>query len=156
MASLNKVFLIGNVGRDPKVTPTGDTKIGSISLATTRKYKKGGEKMEETEWHTITLFGAQAEFAENYIRKGAQLWVEGRIRTRVYQNESGQKSYRTEIVCESLQFVGQAPRAEQSAQDAGGYAQTYAPRQSSYQANANHRPMAINNGMDTMEEDIPF
>jgi single-strand DNA-binding protein len=107
MGSVNKVILVGNLGQDPKtnVGPSGKT-VCRFSLATTDKY--GGE--ERTEWHNIVLFDRPAEIADRYLRKGRQVYIEGRIQTRKYQDkETGQDRYRTEIIGQTLQLLGNRP-----------------------------------------------
>lgn len=154
--SFNRVILMGNVGRDPEVNDRGNGKVGTISLATTRRYKDtNGERQEETEWHQVTVFGHQAEFTERYVKKGAMLLIEGRLRTRKWQTEDGQQRSRTEIICESIQFAGK-PVSTGTTEEARKEYRQQAPRQSAYQANAAHRPMPINNGIGEMDEDIPF
>jgi single-strand DNA-binding protein len=109
MASVNKVILIGNLGRDPETRylPSGDA-VTNISIATTEKWKdKGGEQQEHTEWHRISFFGKTAEIAGEYLKKGSPVYVEGRIRTRKWQDkESGQDRYSTEIVADRMQLLG--------------------------------------------------
>jgi single-strand DNA-binding protein len=107
MGSVNKVILVGNLGQDPKtgVGPSGKTYC-RFSLATTDKF--GGE--ERTEWHNIVLFDRPAEIADKYLRKGRQAYIEGRIQTRKYQDkETGQDRYRTEIIGQTLQLLGNRP-----------------------------------------------
>jgi single-strand DNA-binding protein len=107
---LNKVLLIGNLGRDPEVrsTPSGQP-VASFTLATNRRWKdKTGARQEQTEWHNIVVWGRQAEIAGQYLTKGKQIFVEGRLQTRSWEDrQSGEKRYRTEIVCESFQMLGQ-------------------------------------------------
>ncbi|MFQ5527527.1 MAG: single-stranded DNA-binding protein [Thermoanaerobaculia bacterium] len=107
---LNKVMLIGNLGRDPEVrsTPSGQT-VASFSLATNRRWrdKNSGEQREQTEWHNIVVWGRQAEIAGQYLAKGRQVFVEGRLQTRSWDDkQSGEKKYRTEIVCDNFQMLG--------------------------------------------------
>lgn len=112
--SLNKVLLIGNVGKDPDVRHLENgVSVASFSLATSEKSRDRGEV---TEWHNIVAWRQQADFAANYIRKGAQLYVEGRIRSRSWDDQSGVKHYVTEIVADSLQLLG---RRDQSGAQAG-------------------------------------
>ncbi|HEY8021127.1 MAG TPA: single-stranded DNA-binding protein [Thermoanaerobaculia bacterium] len=107
---LNKVMLIGNLGRDPEVrsTPSGQP-VASFTLATNRKWKdKNGQRQEQTEWHNIVCWGRQAEVAGQYLTKGKQIYVEGRLQTRSWEDkQSGEKKYRTEIVCDNFQMLGQ-------------------------------------------------
>lgn len=106
---LNKVFLIGNLGRDPELRslPSGQA-VAEFSVATSRRWKdRDGNAQEETEWHRIVCFGRQAEIAGQYLRKGRQIHVEGRLRTRSWDDQqSGQKRYMTEVVCDNFQMLG--------------------------------------------------
>ena len=106
---LNKVLLIGNLGRDPEVRslPSGQP-VANFTLATTRKWRdKNGQKQEQTEWHRIVCFGKQAEIAGQYLTKGKQIYVEGRIQTKSWEDrQSGEKKYSTEIVCDNFQMLG--------------------------------------------------
>lgn len=107
MASLNKVMLIGNLGKDPEVrfTASGQA-VASFSLATSETYKdKSGEKVEKTEWHNITLWGKLAEIAGEYLSKGKTIYVEGRLQTRKWQDKSGNDRYTTEIVGDKMQML---------------------------------------------------
>ncbi len=111
---VNKVILIGNLGRDPEMRPTkSGVAVANLSLATSRRWKdKEGERQEQTEWHTVVCFGRQAEVAGQYLTRGRQLYVEGHLQTRSWEDETGEKRYRTEIVCEDFQMLGQRPEAE--------------------------------------------
>lgn len=106
---LNKVLLIGNLGKDPEMRslPSGQP-VASFTLATSRRWRdKNGQKQEQTEWHTIVIFGKQAEIAGQYLTKGKQIYVEGRIQTRSWDDRtSGEKKYRTEIICDNFQMLG--------------------------------------------------
>jgi single-strand DNA-binding protein len=108
MASLNKVMLIGNLGKDPEVRYTaGGSAVASFSLATSEKFKnKTGEWEERTEWHNITLWGRQAEVAGEYLAKGKTVYIEGRLQTRKWQDKDGRDRYTTEIVGEKMQMLG--------------------------------------------------
>src|SRR6476619_74726 len=108
MASVNKVILIGNLGADPETRylPSGDA-VTNIRIATTENWKdKGGEKQEHTEWHRVAFFGKTAEIAGEYLKKGSPVYVEGRIRTRKWQDKEGQDRYSTEIVADRMQLLG--------------------------------------------------
>lgn len=107
MASLNKVQLIGNVGNDPDIRNVqGGAKTASFRLATTTRYKdRNGTQQEETEWHNITVWNGRAEFVEKYIRKGAELYIEGKLRTRQWTDQSGNKRFTTEIVADNIQIL---------------------------------------------------
>jgi len=108
MASVNKVILVGNLGRDPEVRYTPDNSaITNISIATTDTWKdKSGEKQERTEWHRVAFFGKLAEIAGEYLKKGSQVYVEGRLQTRKWQDKEGQDRYTTEIVADRMQMLG--------------------------------------------------
>lgn len=108
MASVNKAILIGNLGADPELryTPGGQA-VASFSIATTERFKnKDGEQQERTEWHNIVCWGRQAEIANEYLRKGSSVYIEGRIQTRSYDDKDGIKRYRTEIVTRQMQLLG--------------------------------------------------
>jgi len=108
MASVNKVILVGNLGRDPEVRymPDGGA-ITNISVATTDTWKdKAGEKQEKTEWHRVAFFGKLAEIAGEYLKKGSQVYLEGRLQTRKWQDKDGQDKYTTEIVADRMQMLG--------------------------------------------------
>ena len=107
MASLNKVLLIGNLGKDPEVRYTASgTAVASFSLATSEKFKnKEGEWEERTEWHNVTLWGRLAEIAGEYLAKGKTVYIEGRLQTRKWQDKDGKDRYTTEIVGEKMQML---------------------------------------------------
>jgi single-strand DNA-binding protein len=108
MSGVNKVILLGNLGRDPEVRNLeSGAKVASFSLATNRTYKsQDGKKVDETEWHNVVLWGNLADLAEKFLAKGRQVYIEGRIRTRQWEDKEGQKRYTTEIVGENMTFVG--------------------------------------------------
>ena len=116
---VNKVILVGNLGRDPEVrsTTSGQT-VANFSLATNRRWRdKDGNRQEQTEWHNIVVWGRQAEVAGQYLTKGRQIYIEGRLQTRSWDDrQSGEKKYRTEVVCENFQMLGQRG----DGQDGGG------------------------------------
>ncbi|CAH0444176.1 Single-stranded DNA-binding protein [Ralstonia syzygii subsp. syzygii] len=111
MASVNKVIIVGNLGADPETRymPSGDA-VTNIRVATTDRYKDkvSGEMKETTEWHRIAFFGRLAEIAGEYLKKGSQVYIEGRLKTRQWEKDS-QKQYSTEIVAEQMQMLGKAP-----------------------------------------------
>ena len=121
MPTLNKVQLIGNLGRDPEVryTPQGNA-ICTVSLATTaaRVDKETQERVETTEWHQVVFFGRLAEIVNEYMAKGRPMYVEGRLRTRKWQDKDGKDKYSTEVVAESMQMLGARPDSERHAADA--------------------------------------
>jgi len=109
MASVNKVILVGNLGRDPETryAPSGDA-ICNISIATTDRWKDraSGEMKEQTEWHRVSFFGKLAEIAGQYLKKGSQVYVEGSLRTRKWQDKEGKDRYTTEIKADAMQMLG--------------------------------------------------
>ena len=147
MPSLNKVMLIGNVGRDPEVryldqgaAQAGQsTKVATFTLATTDRYRdRSGELRENTEWHNIVVWRQLADVSEKYIRKGSQVYIEGHIRTRSYNDQQGQKKYITEIVADNLQLLGR--REGEGAPLQGGYQGGYQQPQGGYQAPSYQSP----------------
>lgn len=143
MASLNKVMLIGNLGKDPEVRyTTSGTAVASFSLATSERSKnKNGEWEDKTEWHNITLWGRLAEIAGEYLAKGRTVYIEGRLQTRKWQDKDGRDRYTTEIVGEKMQMLG-------GKGEGGGRART--TDESSYGAPSYEEP-AFN-----PDDDIPF
>lgn len=105
---VNKVILIGNLGKDPEIRHTASqTAVANFSLATTERRKSAsGDWEDQTEWHRIVGFGKLADFCSNWLKKGQQVYVEGRIRTNKWQDKQGQDRYTTEIIAQSIQFVG--------------------------------------------------
>ena len=112
---VNKVILVGNLGRDPEVrsTPSGQ-QVASFTMATERRWKdKNGQRQKETEWHNIVVWGKQAEIAGQYLTKGKQIYLEGRLQTRSWDDKnSGEKRYRTEVICDNFQMLGSARGGE--------------------------------------------
>jgi single-strand DNA-binding protein len=155
MASVNKVILVGNLGRDPEVRymPEGGA-VTNISIATTDTWKdKSGEKQERTEWHRVAFFGRLAEIAGEYLKKGSQVYVEGALRTRKWQDKEGQERYTTEIVANEMKMLG---RRE------GGGAEPMArePREPATAAasSGGGKPAPKKGGgnFEQMDDDIPF
>jgi single-strand DNA-binding protein len=160
MASVNKVILIGNLGADPETRylPSGDA-VTNIRIATSEKWKdKSGEQQEHTEWHRIAFFGKLAEIAGEYLKKGSPVYVEGRIRTRKWQDkESGQDKYSTEIVADRMQLLGsrgggaEAMPREPAAAGAGSAGAGSAGGGSKPQ-----QQQKKGGAFDQMDDDIPF
>ena len=152
MASVNKVIIIGNLGRDPETRymPDGGA-ITNISVATTDKWKdKNGEMQEKTEWHRVAFFGKLAEIAGEYLKKGSQVYVEGRLQTRKWQDKEGQDRYTTEIVANQMQMLG-------SRQGMGGGGDRDAEGAGASRPAAKPAPAKAGAGkFDDMEDDIPF
>ena len=146
--SLNKVMLIGNVGSDPEVrylennpqNPGNNVKVATVRLATTERYRdRNGEQRENTEWHTVVLWRNNADVAEKFVHKGSQIYIEGKLRTRQWTDQTGNKRYTTEVVADTLQLLGKRPEGESQAQGGyqGGYAQGGQP---AYQAQGGYQP----------------
>lgn len=108
MAGVNKAIIVGNLGRDPEMRSTqSGTQIANFSVATSRRYNnRDGQMQEETEWHRIVAFGRLAEICGQYLHKGKQVYIEGRIQTRSWDDDNGQKKYMTEIVANEMQMLG--------------------------------------------------
>ena len=116
MASVNKVTIIGNLGKDPelKFMPNGDA-VCNFSVATTDTWKdKAGEKQERTEWHNIVMYRKVAEIAGEYLKQGSSVYLEGRLQTRKWQTKEGQDRYTTEVVADSMQMLGKKYEGEQT------------------------------------------
>ncbi len=159
MASVNKVILIGNLGRDPETRymPDGGA-ITNISIATTENWKdKQGEKQEKTEWHRVAFFGKLAEIAGEYLKKGSQVYVEGRLQTRKWQDKDGVDKYTTEIVANAMQMLGS--RSGLGGAERGGDAPPDREAGASRGAGA-AKPAAAGQPaggkFDDFEDDIPF
>lgn len=115
MAGINKVILIGNLGKDPELRYTPNSKaVATFSLATTERWKdKEGQFQEKTEWHNIVAWGKQAEICKEYLKKGSSVYVEGRLQHRSYDDKDGNKKYITEIVARSVQMLGRKGEAKE-------------------------------------------
>ena len=130
--SYNKVLLIGNVGRDPEVRHLeSGASVATFTLATTERYKdRNGQYQDQTEWHNIVCWRNLADLSQNYINKGSQIFVEGKIRTRSWTDQTGQKRYTTEIVADNIRLLGKRGDNQQHAAAAAqpaGQSQQYAP-----------------------------
>ena len=156
MASLNKVILIGHLGADPEMRYLQDgTPVASLRVATTETWKdrNTGEKRELTEWHRLSLFRGLAEIAGRYLKKGSQVYVEGRLRTRKWTDPSGADRYSTEIVTDELKMLGKRPEGAGMGADDGPATYT-APARSGLTAPA--REPAIAGGGGDFDDEIPF
>ena len=178
--SLNKAMLIGNVGRDPEVRyldgQSGNAKVATFTLATTERYRdRNGETRENTEWHNIVAWRSTADVVERFVKKGTQVYIEGRIRTRSWDDQNGNKRYTTEIIADNLQLLGkktdnpgaqpggyqqpsqgyQQPGYGAPAQPAPAYSQ---PQQPAYAPAPQQRPAAAPQNIveDMPEDDLPF
>jgi single-strand DNA-binding protein len=157
MASVNKVILVGNLGADPesRYMPNGDAVV-NIRLATTESWKDkaSGEKKELTEWHRVVFYRKLAEIAGQYLKKGSQVYIEGRIRTRKWQDKDGQDRYTTEVEANEMQMLGRREgMGDASPRDSnfsGG-------RPAARPATQNNAPTGSGNGsFNDVEDDIPF
>ncbi len=149
MASVNKVILIGNLGRDPEIRymPSGDA-VANLRIATTDKFKdRSGEQQEVTEWHSVAFFGKQAEICGQYLKKGSQVYVEGSLRTRKWQDKDGNDRYTTEIRGDRMQMLG-----GRGGGGGGGMADFDAPPEGAPRG----KPAESGGGFDIPEDDIPF
>ncbi|MFV0506016.1 MAG: single-stranded DNA-binding protein [Bacteroidales bacterium] len=143
---VNKVILVGNVGQDPEVRHLdNNVSVASFSLATSETYTKNNEKVTTTEWHNIVAWRALADITEKYIHKGSQLYIEGRLRTRSYDDKDGVKKYRTEIFADTIRLLGKKEDNNNS-----GYT---APTNQSHQASED-KTTVYNESND--DDDLPF
>jgi single-strand DNA-binding protein len=154
MASVNKVIIVGNLGRDPETRYMPDgAALTNVSVATTFAWtdKTSNEKKEETEWHRVSFRGRLAEIAGEYLKKGSQVYVEGRLRTRKWQDKEGQERYTTEIMAERMQMLGSRQGAgDAGARERGGEAKEPAA------AGADKPAKKPAGKFDDMDDDIPF
>ena len=164
MASVNKVIILGNLGRDPEVryTPNGAA-VCNLRIATTRNWKSrdSGERQEETEWHSVVLYDRQAEIAGEYLKKGRPVYIEGRLKTRKWQDKEGQDRYTTEIVADSMQLLGgrEGGGGVGGGDDEGYSREAPAPRAAPAprrEAPAPRPAPKSSTGFDDMDDDIPF
>lgn len=165
---VNKAILVGNLGRDPEVryTPSGSA-VANVTIATSESWKdkQTGEMQEKTEWHRVVFFNRLAEVVAEYVKKGQQIYVEGRIQTRKWQDQSGQDRYTTEIVANEMQMLGgrsgggggdfnQGMDQSQPAQNFGGSPAPAASGGGGQQGKA--VPAQGNGAYDDFDDDIPF
>ncbi len=152
MAGLNKVMLIGNLGRDPEIRYSQQgLAVVNFSIATSEQWtdKNTGNRQEKTEWHRIVVFGKPAEICEKYLSKGSQIYIEGRLQTRQYEKD-GQTHYITEIVANNFQFLG----GKSEGQGGGGYSKSDPSSNSQFQGQT--QP-GMAGGPDMIpDDDIPF
>ena len=179
MASVNKVIIIGNLGRDPEVRYTANgNAMCNVTIATSRQWKSkdSGEKNEETEWHRVVLYDRLAEIAGEYLKKGRPVYIEGRLKTRKWQDKEGKDVYTTEIIAESMQLLGGREGGGGGGGDegGGGYARggersggggadrgdrgerTERPAPAASRPPASKPAAKSSTGFDDMDDDIPF
>ena len=161
MASVNKVIIVGNLGRDPETRymPSGDA-MTNIAVATTDKWKDKatGEQKEATEWHRIAFFGKLAEIAGQYLKKGSQVYIEGKLRTRKWTDKDGIEKYSTEIIADTMQMLGsrQGMGGEGGGGGEGAYSRPAKPAASGGSGGASRPAAPAKSGFDDMDDDIPF
>ncbi|HJV95797.1 MAG TPA: single-stranded DNA-binding protein [Albitalea sp.] len=160
MASVNKVILIGNLGRDPEVryTPNGNA-ICNVTIATSRNWKDktSGEKMEETEWHRVVFYDRLAEIAGEYLKKGRPVYVEGRLKTRKWQDKDGVEKYTTEIIAAEMQLLGSREGMGGGGDDSGSGRERSEERSAPPSRPAASKPAPKSaSGFEDMDDDIPF
>ena len=158
MASVNRVILIGNLGKDPETRylPSGDA-VANFNIATTEVFKdKSGAKQEHTEWHRISFFGRQAEIAGEYLKKGSPVYIEGRIRTKKWQDKEGKERFTTEIVGDRMQLLGSRGGAENMAREPSAAAASAGGGGGAAAGSDKRPPAKKGGGFDEMDDDIPF
>jgi single-strand DNA-binding protein len=162
MASVNKVILIGNLGRDPEVryAPSGSA-IANVTIATSRQWKNkdSGERQEETEWHRVVFYDRLAEIAGEYLKKGKSVYIEGRLKTRKWTDKDGVEKFTTEIIANEMTMLG----GREGGGMGGGEAEMGSPAPAPRSAPARQAPAAAkpapaksSTGFDDMDDDIPF
>ena len=121
MSGINKVILVGRLGADPEVKAIGSgTTVARLNIATSESWVKDGQRQERTEWHRVTAWGKLAEICGKHLAKGRQVYVEGKLQTRQWEDQQGQKRYTTEIVASTVQFLGSAGAEAGTRSSAGG------------------------------------
>ena len=174
--ALNKVMLIGNVGNDPEIRyldsnpqgPQGNAKVASFRLATTERYRdRNGETHENTEWHSIVAWRSSADYVEKYVHKGSQIFIEGKLRTRQWTDQTGAKRYTTEVQADNMQLLGKRPDGPQGSAGQPGYGaqpqvysapaqQPFQPAAPQYQPAPASYPAPAPQPADEAGDDLPF
>lgn len=153
MASVNKVILIGNLGRDPETRYMSNGEaVTNITVATTDTWKdRSGEKQEKTEWHRVTFYRKLAEIAGEYLKKGRQVYIEGRLETRKWTDKSGNERYTTEVIASDMKMLG-------SRSGSGSFEPNATAPSGSASNSPAEQPDSVKSGsgFDDMEDDIPF
>ena len=157
MASVNKVILVGRLGKDPEIrsTPSGQS-VTKFTIATDERFTdRSGERQERTEWHNIVAWGKLAEICGQYLKKGKLVYIEGSIRTDSWDDkESGQKKYRTEIIANAMQMLDR--RDGESSGGGGGYSGGYGESKGQSQSRGGSRPAPAGDSFGDDDEDVPF
>ena len=154
MANLNKVMLIGRLGQDPEIRYTqSGSSVANVTIATNDYWTdKQGGKQERTEWHSLVLWGKLADLAQSYLKKGSQVYVEGRLQTRDWEDQQGQKHYKTEVVVTTMQFLD----SKMSDSSNTEYSATPSAQQSGSMSVAPAEASEAPQGDDYIKDDIPF
>ena len=158
---INKVILVGNLGNDPEVRYSSNgNAIANISIATSESWKdrNTGEQQEKTEWHRVVMFNRLGEIAGEYLKKGSQVYIEGKLQTRKWQDQSGQDRYTTEIVASELQMLGGRGGSDMGGSGGGGFQQQTAPQpQYNQQPQQPQQPQQqAPQPSNDFDDDIPF
>jgi len=154
---VNKCILIGNIGKDPETRymPNGNA-VTNITMATSESWKdkETGQKQESTEWHRVVFFNKLAEIAGEYLRKGSKIYIEGALKTRKWQDQSGQDKYTTEIVASTMQMLDGKSNDQRQPQQQ--QPQQQQPQQQQPQQQQPRQPAQQNQGINSFDDDIPF
>ncbi len=151
MSGINKVILVGHLGKDPEVRHLeGNVSVASFPLATSETYNKDGKKIEQTEWHNIVMWRGLADVASKYLQKGKLVYIEGKLRTRSFEDKEGHKKYTTEIVAENFTMLGRKSDFD------NGHGENHAQPDTTTPAKAaEDQPMDYNRPPNA-EDDLPF
>ena len=154
MANLNKVSLIGRLGQDPEIRYTqSGSAVANVTIATNEYWTdKQGGKQERTEWHSLVLWGKQADLAQSYLKKGSQIYIEGKLQTRDWEDQQGQKHYKTEVVVTTMQFL------DSKISDSGNteYESPSNEKTNIISSTPNSETNQIEQNADYIKDDIPF
>ncbi|KAB8038777.1 single-stranded DNA-binding protein [Silvanigrella paludirubra] len=165
MSGVNKVILVGRLGQEPEIrSTTSGQQVCTLSIATSETWTKDGNKEERTEWHRVVLWGRQAEIAHKYLKKGRLVYIEGKLQTRSWQDQQGQKRYTTEIVANNMQFLesmNSAPGRDMNEIPPINDTNDYYSGPSGYdsapqQQRNNNNSQAFSSNSRPMDDDIPF
>jgi len=155
--TVNKVILVGRLGRDPEIRTTqSGNSVGNMRVATSERRKdRDGNWNDHTEWHTIVMFGRTAENAVRYLKKGRQVYIEGRLQTRKWQDKEGNNRYSTEVVCNVLNYLGKGSDNDGSGSSGASSGSPYDGGNSSYGGNSQRQP-GQQHDMPFADDEIPF
>ena len=158
MGSLNKVMLIGNLGKDPEIRYTqAGSAVANFPLATTDRWTdRQGQRQEKTEWHDIVAFDRLADLAQSYLKKGRSVYIEGRLQTRSWEDQQGQKRYRTEVVANSMQFLEPRSSGEQGNQTSGMAEQSSRNENEATETESSSVAENQNQKEGYIKDDVPF